>query len=135
MGRIYIYTLVTTLMFWAICPSYLIAQSETATKDSSSRAPMKLLYAKTKERYKEKIQAQGQSSITLRSTLRLLIGKRGEVLKTLVIVSDDDVFTADLISIVVPSMWFTPGIRGGKPIKVWVTIPFKIIIPAKEKDE
>jgi hypothetical protein len=96
---------------------------------------MKLLYAKTNERYKEKLQAQGQSSITLRSTLRLLIGKRGEVLKTLVIVSDDDVFTADLINTVVPGLQFTPGLEGGKPTKVWVTIPFRITIPAKEKDE
>ena len=54
--------------------------------------------------------------------LKLLVGEDGNVIK-LGSISGPDVFYDEVRS-KAPNLKFTPGLMKGKPVKVWVTVPF-----------
>lgn len=55
--------------------------------------------------------------------VRVLVGKNGKYEKHIVLKSPHKMLT-EAVEKELPSLEFTPGIQAGKPIKVWVTIPF-----------
>ncbi|MCS6790092.1 MAG: energy transducer TonB [Bacteroidia bacterium] len=55
--------------------------------------------------------------------VRVLVGKNGKYEKHLILKSPHKVLT-EAVERELPNLEFTPGIQAGKPIKVWVTIPF-----------
>ncbi|MCX7606240.1 MAG: TonB family protein [Bacteroidia bacterium] len=55
--------------------------------------------------------------------VRVLVGKNGKYEKHLVLKSPHKILT-EAVEKELPNLEFTPGIQAGKPIKVWVTIPF-----------
>lgn len=55
--------------------------------------------------------------------VRVLVGKTGKYEKHIVLKSPHKVLT-EAVEKELPNLEFTPGIQAGKPIKVWVTIPF-----------
>ncbi len=55
--------------------------------------------------------------------VRVLVGKDGKYVKHVVLKSPHKILT-EAVEKEIPSLEFTPGIQAGKPIKVWVTIPF-----------
>lgn len=55
--------------------------------------------------------------------VRVLVGKNGKYEKHIVLRSPHKLLT-EAVEKELPNLEFTPGIQAGKPIKVWVTIPF-----------
>jgi len=55
--------------------------------------------------------------------VRVLVGKDGKYVKHVILKSPHKIL-ADAVEKELPNLEFTPGIQAGKPIKVWVTIPF-----------
>ncbi len=55
--------------------------------------------------------------------LRVLVDERGQYVKHLVI-KDAHPYLTNAVTSKISAIRFTPGIQKGKPIKVWVTIPF-----------
>ncbi|MCS7189074.1 MAG: TonB family protein [Bacteroidia bacterium] len=55
--------------------------------------------------------------------VRVLVGKTGKYEKHIVLKSPHKLLT-EAVEKELPNLEFTPGIQAGKPIKVWVTIPF-----------
>jgi periplasmic protein TonB len=56
--------------------------------------------------------------------VQILIAKDGKVKKALAVTSDADVFVEPVKEAAMKWV-FTPGIMNGKPVAVWVTIPFR----------
>jgi protein TonB len=63
-----------------------------------------------------------QAGIEGRVTVKVLVGPDGNVLK-IGAVTGPDVFY-DEVSSKSMNLQFTPGLQNGKPVKVWVTVPF-----------
>ncbi|MFI5144074.1 MAG: TonB family protein [Ignavibacteria bacterium] len=63
-----------------------------------------------------------QSGIEGRVTVKVLVGPDGNVVKV-GSVSGPDVFTEEVSSKAM-NLQFTPGLQNGKPVKVWVSVPF-----------
>ena len=63
-----------------------------------------------------------ESGIEGRVTVKVLVGPDGNVIK-IGSVSGPDVF-ADEVREKSMNLQFTPGLQNGKPVKVWVTVPF-----------
>lgn len=57
--------------------------------------------------------------------VKVLIGKQGEVRKTLVEYSDNELLNQSAIDAVKNYTGFTPGIQNGNPVMVWVSIPIR----------
>lgn len=55
--------------------------------------------------------------------VRVLVGKNGKYERHIVLRSPHKLLT-EAVEKELPNLEFTPGIQAGKPIKVWVTIPF-----------
>jgi protein TonB len=55
--------------------------------------------------------------------VRILVGKDGKYIKHQVIKSSHKLFT-EAVEKEIQNLEFTPAIQAGKPIKLWVTIPF-----------
>ncbi|MCS7152636.1 MAG: TonB family protein [Bacteroidia bacterium] len=55
--------------------------------------------------------------------VRVLVGKTGKYEKHVVLKSPHKLLT-EAVEKELPNLEFTPGIQAGRPIKVWVTIPF-----------
>lgn len=64
-----------------------------------------------------------EAGITGKVILRILVNKEGEYDKHIVVKSPHKLLTDACVE-QVKNLKFTPGIQAGKPIKVWVTIPF-----------
>ena len=63
-----------------------------------------------------------ESGIEGRVTVKVLVGESGNVIKV-GSVSGNDVF-ADEVKEKAADLQFTPGLQNGKPVKVWVSVPF-----------
>jgi periplasmic protein TonB len=63
-----------------------------------------------------------ESGIEGRVTVKVLVGENGNVIK-IGSVSGNDVF-ADEVRDKAGDLQFTPGLQNGKPVKVWVSVPF-----------
>lgn len=63
-----------------------------------------------------------QANIEGRVTVKVLVGKDGNVIKVGSL-SGPDVFHEEVRD-KVRDLQFTPGLQNGKPVKVWVTVPF-----------
>lgn len=63
-----------------------------------------------------------QASIEGRVTIKVLVGRDGTVIKTGSL-TGPDVFYEEVRE-KVKNLQFTPGLQNGKPVKVWVTVPF-----------
>ena len=63
-----------------------------------------------------------ESGIEGRVTVKVLVGENGNVIK-IGSVSGPDVFH-DEVRDKASDLEFTPGLQNGKPVKVWVTVPF-----------
>jgi protein TonB len=63
-----------------------------------------------------------QAGIEGRVTVKVLVGPDGNVIKV-GSVSGPDVFSEEVSSKAM-DLQFTPGLQNGKPVKVWVTVPF-----------
>lgn len=63
-----------------------------------------------------------QAGVEGRVTVKVLVGPDGNVIKV-GSMSGPDVFY-DEVSSKVTNLQFTPGLQNGKPVKVWVTVPF-----------
>lgn len=68
--------------------------------------------------------AAKEAGIKGQVTLRILVDKTGAYEKHVIVRSPHQLLT-DAVVKEVRNLKFTPGIQGGKPIRVWVTIPFK----------
>lgn len=55
--------------------------------------------------------------------VRVLVGENGRYERHVVLRSPHEVLT-EAVESELPYLQFSPGIQAGKPIKVWVTIPF-----------
>lgn len=64
-----------------------------------------------------------EAEIEGKVVLRVQVDKTGSYLKHIVIKDPHPILTAEVVKHI-RSLKFTPGIQSGKPIKVWVTIPF-----------
>lgn len=64
-----------------------------------------------------------ESGIQGKVIVRVLVGKNGKYEKHIVLKSPHKLLT-EAVEKELPNLEFTPGIQAGKPIKVWVTIPF-----------
>lgn len=73
------------------------------------------------------------SGIVGRVVFRVLIDERGNYIKHKVMRSPHDMLT-EACAKHIHILKFTPGILDGKPIKVWVTVPFDFKIE-DEKDK
>lgn len=67
-----------------------------------------------------------QAGIEGRVTVKILVGPDGNVIKV-GSVSGPDVFHDEVREKSV-NLQFTPGLQNGKPVKVWVTVPFNFIL-------
>jgi len=63
-----------------------------------------------------------ESGIEGRVTVKVLVGENGNVIKV-GSVNGNDVF-ADEVKEKASDLQFTPGLQNGKPVKVWVNVPF-----------
>jgi periplasmic protein TonB len=63
-----------------------------------------------------------QANIEGRVSVKVLVGTDGNVIRVSSI-SGPDVFHDEVRS-KAPNLKFTPGLQNGKPVKVWVTVPF-----------
>lgn len=63
-----------------------------------------------------------QAGIEGRVTVKVLVGPDGNVIK-IGSVNGPDVFYEEVTS-KAGDLQFTPGLQNGKPVKVWVTVPF-----------
>lgn len=63
-----------------------------------------------------------ESGIEGKVTVKVLVGESGNVIKV-GSVSGNDVF-ADEVKDKAADLQFTPGLQNGKPVKVWVNVPF-----------
>lgn len=64
-----------------------------------------------------------EAGITGKVILRILVDKEGNYNKHVVVRQAHPAFTTEVVKHL-KDLKFTPGIQAGKPIKVWVTIPF-----------
>jgi protein TonB len=64
-----------------------------------------------------------EAEIEGKVVLRVQVDKTGSYLKHIVIKDPHPILTAEVVKHI-RNLKFTPGIQSGKPIKVWVTIPF-----------
>ncbi len=67
--------------------------------------------------------AAKEAGIQGKVIVRVLVGKNGKYERHIVIKSPHKILT-EAVEKELPNLEFTPGIQAGKPIKVWVTIPF-----------
>jgi TonB family protein len=74
------------------------------------------------------------SEIQGKVVLRVQIDTKGNYVKHMVIKDPHPILTQAVES-KIAYLKFTPGIQKGKPIKVWVTIPFDFKLLPKEQDE
>jgi protein TonB len=70
-----------------------------------------------------------EASIEGRVTVKVLVGPDGSVLKVGGI-SGPDVFH-DEVADKSMNLQFTPGLQNGRPVKVWVTVPFNFKLKNK----
>ena len=67
-----------------------------------------------------------QANIEGRVSVKVLVGTDGSVIKVSS-VSGPDVFHDEVRS-KATNLQFTPGLQNGKPVKVWVTVPFSFTL-------
>jgi protein TonB len=64
-----------------------------------------------------------EAEIEGRVIIRIQVDKNGQYVKHIVIKDPHPILTK-AVTDKISALSFTPGIQAGKPIKVWVTIPF-----------
>lgn len=64
--------------------------------------------------------------------VKLLVGQNGDAKKAVVVKSDNDVFNQSAIDAAMKYK-FTPAMQGGKPVAVWVVMPFKFELDKEKK--
>ncbi|MCS6894717.1 MAG: TonB family protein [Bacteroidia bacterium] len=64
-----------------------------------------------------------EANIQGKVIVRVLVGKEGRYERHIVLRSPHKLLT-EAVEKELPNLSFTPGIKDGKPVKVWVTIPF-----------
>jgi TonB family protein len=72
-----------------------------------------------------------KNNITGKSFVKVLVDKEGNVKKAVVIKSDHELFNQPAIDAAMKSK-FTPAIQGGKPIAVWIVLPYRFTLDGKE---
>jgi protein TonB len=64
------------------------------------------------------------AEITGKVTVRIQVDREGKYTKHIVLKDPHPILT-NAVTSKLPLLKFTPGIQGGKPVKVWITIPFE----------
>jgi len=64
--------------------------------------------------------------------VRVLVGKDGKYRKHVILKSPHKILT-EAVEKELPNLEFTPGMLAGKPVKVWVTIPFDICLQGRPR--
>ncbi|MCK9425011.1 MAG: energy transducer TonB [Ignavibacteriaceae bacterium] len=73
-----------------------------------------------------------KNGIEGRVFVKVLIGKKGEPKRVVVIKSDNDIFNQSAIEAAM-KYTFTPALKGGNPVAVWVVMPFKFELDKEKK--
>ncbi|KXK02629.1 MAG: energy transducer TonB [Ignavibacteriaceae bacterium] len=93
-------------------------------------SPVNLGAVRNSMRYPEIARSSG---IEGRVTVRVLVGTSGSI-ERIGSISGPDVFHSEVSSKVM-SLQFTPGLQNGKPVRVWVSVPFNFTLGSKFKKE
>lgn len=72
-----------------------------------------------------------KNNITGKAFVKILIDKEGNPKKAVVIKSENELFNQPAIDAALKSK-FTPAMQGGKPIAVWIVLPYRFTLDGKE---
>jgi TonB family protein len=110
-----------------ISPSEKISDGEEAYPDLDAKIEVEKLPEMINAATPEYPEEAKKNNITGKAFVKVLIDKDGMPKKAVVIKSQNELFNQPVIDAALKSK-FTPALQGGKPIAVWIVLPYRFAL-------